>query len=73
MIWININKIGRDLTNYMARLVSNIQYMPIKVSELIGEIFSSLAEREILRDIKEKLCYVALDFDSEMKSFAESS
>jgi actin len=53
---------GRDLTDYMAKLLNEI-----------GVNLSTSAEREIARDIKEKLCYIAEDFEGELKSFNDNS
>merc|ERR1712002_997746 len=41
--------------------------------ELTNCLMKILAEREIVRDTKENLCYVALDFEQEMSTAAAST
>merc|ERR1712083_200204 len=41
--------------------------------DLTEYMMKILAEREIVRDVKEKLSYIALDYDTEMKAATESS
>ena len=33
--------------------------------------FTATAEKEIARDVKENLCYIGLDYDTDLKSTAE--
>ena len=53
---------GRDITTWMQKIMKDNNYN-----------FDTSAEREIVRDIKEKKCYVALDYEEELKKAGPGS
>jgi len=58
----NAYEAGKGLIDYLTRLLHERNYF-----------FSNMNEREIVGDIKERLCYVALDFEAEMQKYSTSS
>jgi actin-related protein len=57
-----INLAGRDLTEYLLKILSER-----------GHHLTTSAEQEIVKDIKEKLTYISLDYDEELKESQKSS
>ena len=59
---LRLNIAGRDVTEYLMKMLSEKDHN-----------FHTTAEHEIIRQMKEKHCYIPLDYDEEMEKAEESS
>merc|ERR1712136_229913 len=59
---LRVDLAGRDLSDSLMKFLTERRYS-----------FTTTAEREVGRDVIEKLCFLSFDYDTELKSTAESS
>ena len=59
---LKMNLAGKDLTEYFSKLLTERSIL-----------LHSTAEKDTIREIKEKLCYVSLDYESELRESQKST